>query len=457
MMLTVCPRVPSTLKRKWLRAWPILLLIAAGSFDIMAGVEIKGPGALDDPPRPPPMETDPYRPEGAPPASAIEGLSKEDGPAAGLKLAEKALKLSQLAHGAEDAKTIIPRINLAHAKQRAGETGAALIEYQKSIEMAASDGGPRDARLTPAWTGFAYANLLAGQFGPAQLAYEMALQLGRVNFGLNNPEQIVALHALAMAQRANGQLEPANESQIRRLETSESIYGLGSREVALLYVPIGRWFRNIGRVSDAIALHAQAVDILAKLADTADSSEALVDALIEAAISGGARALNFDQPPLPRNARPHYALKRAEALVDNSKQMSARKKADALLRIGDVHTTQNRRDGAKRAYDKAANLLKTIGDEPPFTEPAFIYFVPPHPPPLSGKGGDIIASFTVNEQGQVKQLRVIKAESITVPASVEQDLRKALRLARLRPRMVNGQAVETTDVRFRLRLRGDSA
>lgn len=403
------------------------------------------------------MEADPYRPEGAPPATAIEGISKEDGPAAAVKLAAKALKLSQLAHGAEDAKTIIPRINLAHAKQRAGEIGAALIEYQKCIEMAAADGGPRDARLTPAWTGFAYAHLLAGQFGPAQLAYEMALQLGRVNLGLNNLQQIDALHALAMAQRANGQLEQANESQIRRLETGESIFGLGSREVALLYVPIGRWFRDIGRVSDAIALHAQAVDILGKPVDTADSSEALIEALIEAAISGGARALNFDQPPLPRNARPHDALKRAEALVDNNKQMSAREKAHALLRIGDVHTTQSRRDGAKRAYDKAGSLLQAIGNEPPFSKPAFIYFVPPQTPSLPGKGGDIVASFTVNERGQVKQLRVVKRESITVPASVEQDFLKALRQARLRPRMVNGQAVETTDVRFRLSLRGESA
>lgn len=419
-----------------------------------AAAELQEPAAYSEAPAAPRMTADSARPPSAPTAEAIDAVSREDGAAAGVALATRALAASRIAYGPRDPRTAVPLTNLAHAEQRAGNLAAALRDYRAAIDLSESSGGPRDDHLFEAWYGLAYAHQLAGQADAAAAAYRNALQLHRVNRGLFSTQQLDILHALALATRATGRADDADDLQKRRLDVAERVYGLGTPEVAKLYISVGRWFRNVGRTDDAIALHALAVQIL----ETRSRDDPrLVDPLLELALSGGQRKRQMDQAPLPSSLRPASALSRAEKLIDARSQGTPAEHARTLIRLGDVHMVLGRRAPALRVYAKAAALLAATGEKPPFDEPAFIIFEVPRPEPIPGPGGYVLAEFTVDADGRIDDLRIVETRPASLPPSVAASLGDALRAARLRPRLQNGQAVEARGARYRLLVRGGSA
>lgn len=416
--------------------------------------ELPEPAARGEVAAVPRIAEDPARPADAPTAAAIETTAQEDGTAAGIQLANKALSASRVAYGPRDERTLIPLTNTAHLKQRGGDVAGALLAYRQAIELGESVAGPRDERLFDAWYGVGYAHLAAGQFGPAAEALETALQLHRVNQGLYSAGQLDVLHALALAERALGKAEDADALQVRRLEVAERVYGLGTPEVVRLYVSIGRWFRNVGRVGDAVALHSLAVDILSK---KSKDDPRLVEPLIELALSGSERRRDPDDPPVIGVLQPGPALARAEQLAEANTGGDPAERARALIRIGDVHYALGRRDPALRVYAKATALLAGLRQKPPFDEPAFVSFRVPRPSPLEGPGGYALAEFSVEPNGRTREVKILEVQPTGLPASVSAQLVSALKSARLRPRIVNGQPVASSGIRYRLPVRGGSA
>lgn len=402
----------------------------------------------------PELREDPHRPLEAPTAAAIDAVSAEDGAAAGVQLASKALDASRITYGPQDPRIITPLVNLAHAKQRAGATAAALMDYRLAIELAERAGGPRDPRLYEAWNGAAYAHLAAGQFESAVEAYETALQMHRVNQGLYSEEQIGLLHALAIAARASGKPEDADEWQMRRLDVGQRVYALGTPEVARLYISVGRWYRSVGRANDAIGLHALAVEILEK---PSRDDPRLIEPLIELALSGSERRRNIDEPPLPGSLQPAAALTRAEKLADARSDGTPAERARALIRLGDVHMGLGRKEAALRVYAKAGALLAGAGEKPPFEQPIFLKFEPPRPEPIPGKAGFVLAEFDIDDSGKVRDVRIVETQPNVLPPTVGAQLTTALRAARLRPRIENGNTVASKGLRYRLPVRGGSA
>lgn len=434
---------------------PILLAIVTLATPARAAVtELQDPAVRGEPATRPSLREDPHRPSDAPTAAAIDAISAEDGSEAGAQLAAKALEASRIAYGAKDARTFVPLINHAHARQRAGAVSAALLDYRAAIDLAQTVGGPRDPRLYEAWNGVAYAHLAAGQFEAASEAFETALQLHRVNQGLYSAEQVSVLHSLALAARASGKAEDADEWQMRRLDVGQRHFGLGTPEVAQLYISVGRWFRNVGRIGDAVGLHALAVEIIEK---HAKDDPRLIEPLIELALSGGDRRRDVDQGPLPGNLQPAVALARAEKLADARTDGTPTERARTLIRVGDVHMALARREPALRVYAKASALLAGVGEKPPFDEPVFLSFRPPRPEPIAGADGYVLAEFEVDRNGKVSGVKIIETKPTTLPGGVASSLGSALRAARVRPRIENGLTVPGTGLRYRLPVRGGSA
>lgn len=429
----------------------MLLMAAPGG---AWSAELREPAIRGEAAPRPLLREDSHRPAEAPSAAAIDSVSAEDGAAAGVQLASKALAASRIAYGPRDARTVTPLVNLAHAKQRAGDTSAALIDYRMAIELAEKAGGPRDPRLYEAWNGAAYAHLAAGQFESAVEAYETALQLHRVNQGLYSEEQLGLLHALAIATRASGKAEDADEWQMRRLDVGQRQYALGTPEVAQLYVSVGRWYRSVGRANEAIGLHALAVEILEK---PSKDDPRLIEPLIELALSGSERRRGVDEGPLPGSLQPAAALSRAEKLVDARSDGAASDRARSLIRLGDVHMGLARKEAALRVYAKASALLASTGEKAPFEEPVFLKFQPPRPDPIPGKPGYVLAEFDIDDNGKVKDVKIIETQPSVLPPTVGARLSTALRAARLRPRIENGKTVASKGLRYRLPVRGGSA
>lgn len=400
------------------------------------------------------MVSDPDRPPGIADAATLERIAQEDGPGAARQLAQKFHRLCQQQHDRQSARCLLSLINLANAKQRDGQIPAALNDYREAIRQAELDGGPRDVRLFYAWNGLGYLHLSAGQIDSALEALGTALQLGRVNLGLYSVEQIEPMHAVADALLALGQEEEAIAVQRRRLETAERAFGAGSVGAAENYVAVGQWFRQIGRLDQAIALHALAVETLRP---HASRQLEMIDALIEAALSGGERPVQFDQAPLPANARPRVNLERATELLNQLTDLNQQDRARINTRIGNAYLVAGREETAMRHYQKALRQLDSKKDQAAFDQPEFIRLRAPAAPVRRGPPGTLITRFTVTDKGDVRQLTIPAPGSTPVPDYNWNRLRRALRDAKLRPRILNGQFVQTEGVEFRLPVRGDSS
>lgn len=428
------------------------LLLVGVSLLSNAG-EIPEPAARGQPAPAPGFLVDPARPPDAPTVEALGAVSAEDGAAAGVTLASKAESASRAAYGPKDGRLAVPAINLALARQRAGDTAGALRDYQAAIDALENSGGPRDPRLFDAWYGKGYAYLRAGQYEAAAASLETALQLHRINRGLYSAEQLEVLHAVAVAERASGDVEEADAFQVRRMNVAERVYGLGTVPLAQVYVSGGRWFRAVGRPYEALRLNALAIQIY----ETRSKDDPrLIDPLIEAALAGSERRRDPDELPLVGVPSPGVALARAEKLTDERKDGTPAERAADLIRVGDAHLVMGRRDSALKVYAKATTLLASTGTRPPFDEPAFLSFQAPRPDPLQGPAGFALAEFKVDATGKARDVRIVEVQPSGLPASVSHALVNAIKQSRLRPRIVNGEAVETVGVRYRLPVRGGS-
>ena len=347
----------------------------------------------------------------------------------------------------------IPTINLAIARQRAGDLGGALGDYQSAIDTLEYGGGPRDPRLFDAWYGKGYAHLRAGHYEAAASALGTALQLHRINRGLYSAEQLDVLHSLAMAERARGKVDEADELQMRRMRVAERVYGVGTPELAKVFVSGGRWFRNVGRPYDALRLNVLAIQIY----DARNTDDPrLIDPLVEAALAGNERRRDPDEPPLVGVPSPGVALGRAERLVEGRKDGTPAERAAELIRVGDAHFVMGRRDSALKVYAKAIALLAPTGTRPPFDEPVFLKFDVPRPVALQGPPGFALAEFRVDAKGQARDVKIVEVQPSGLPAAVSHALVDELKDAKLRPRLQNGQPVESAGVRYRLPVRGGS-
>lgn len=434
---------------RFLLAFPLLLAAAATP----AAYELPEPTNQGEAAFAPRLQEDPARPADAPTAAAIDAILAEDGAAASVTLATRALSASSAAYGQRDSRLSAPLVNLSTARQRAGDVPGALRDYQSAIDLIEAGGGPRDPRLFEAWYGLGYASLYAGSYRAAADALATALQLHRVNQGLYSAGQLDVLHALALALRANGKTEDADQVQLRRMEVATRVYGAESPELAKLFISGGRWFRGSGHYGQSVHLHGLA---LAIFQEKDKNDPRLIEPLIEIALSGSERRRDPDELPAPGVLQPGAALAQAERLAAARTDGSAIERSAALVRIGDVHWLIGRRDQALRAYSKAAAVLAPEGRQPPFAQPSFISFRVPRPAPLPEGDGFVLAEFGVETDGDTREVRIVESQPATIPASVGASLVSALRQARMRPQISNGKPVASSAVRYRLLVRGGS-
>lgn len=400
----------------------------------------------------PDFKEDPARPPDAPTAAAIASVMAEDGPAAGTTLAAKALSISRAAYGPDDPRLFTPLLNLGIARQRSADTAGALHNYQAAIESVQAASGPRDPRLFDAWYAMGHARLQMGQYGPAVEALGTALQSHRINQGLYSAAQLDVLHSLAVALQALGRNEDANEIQHRRMAVAERVYAQDAPALAHIHALGGRWFLDAGRTGESMRLYTRALRLIE---ETDEEDPRLIEPLLGLALVGSVHRRDPDEMPIAGVPQPGSALARAERLAENRRGGSAAQRAAELTRVGDAYHLLGRRDAAMRLYVGAADLLAAEGIASPFGQPAFLRLQVPQPAPVDG-GGEVLAEFGVETNGRTRDVRIVEARPATLPPTVAASLSRALRQARLRPRIVNGEAVDSSGVRYRLPVRGGS-
>jgi hypothetical protein len=171
-------------------------------------------------------------------------------------------------------------------------------------------------------------------------------------------------------------------------------------------------------------------------------------------VTADARPLN------PRYLSPESdrVLGRALRILDSNPERSSQVLIETLIQIGDILQLRSLFDQALPYYRRAAVMLTAEpnakpGDATPLSFPVQIYYPVPllatrnlNRPPEEVVDRYVQVEFTVTAQGVVKDARVTDKDASQRQAA---EALESIRMARYRPKFVNGEPVDTNDFIYR--------
>jgi hypothetical protein len=318
----------------------------------------------------------------------------------------------------------------------------------------------------------------AGQRAAAIEELTRAVNVLRRSGGLYDPRQYSLLNQLTDLHSLQGEVDAAVATLAYMESVSERAHGRQSIEHAQSLAVIGTWQCRLGRFDSGRERFRRSIARLR----TADDAQ-LVDALLglaqcsldELAAEGVATSpdtLESYRGPVVTTSRisissPTFqhrvlkilrsdgeqALRRAAQLAETA-TLTPERRVAVLLQAGDWFQAKDHSRTARRYYASAQRWVKrTTVAEDPLAAPVQVLFPVPLLALRSNLARESAASeryveveFTVRADGQVDGERVIASE---LGRSAADETMQALKVARFRPRMVEGTALETEGVRLR--------
>jgi len=392
----------------------------------------------------------------------------------------RVVELAERAGTADGEELQVALMNLALAQQRADDYLAAEASFQRVIGLIEASGRMTNPRLARAYAGLGITYHAARRFDLAAAALARAIALNRRAEGLFNVEQLPLLEKQADALTELGRLEEALVVLRYSLRVVARHEGERSLPVARQLESIGRWYTRVRSFEAARATLRRATELAESIAG-ADSTALvgpltgfaenarrwLTDPIIrELDVANDPRNSMFHDPVLPAppslspstiGAEGLKALERAAAIVDADPDASPALVAGVHSQLGDWHSARGLPERARSSYERAwqaagaapegARLRQAL-----FGAPQLIHYVPPEGwdrfarrPPEEIVRQDVEIELTVTADGGTSEPRVVAGGDDERRAG--QALR-AVGTARYRPRLVDGQPVATTGVRF---------
>jgi tetratricopeptide (TPR) repeat protein len=351
-----------------------------------------------------------------------------------------------------------------------------LIREIASLDM---QGDVSPTTLVEALTSLAATLNSLQEYEAAIVPARRALAIIRSRNGLYAEEQLGLLQLLVNAQSQLGRVKEAADDlsfQERIFASSDS----GPARHAQMLTGIGDWYCRIGDFYAGRDRHRRAIEMLQ---DSSHENELLnaqlglarcsLHELSSQGIRTSAGVFEEYRGPIVRagsfNANnPSYryhltrglrqegesALRDAADWVVKSDTASAKTKVDTLLLAGDWFQLKGFTNTARRYYVQAAKLLDAAqkgGDQ--FETPVRVLYAIP-PIALRGFAAPVpdrserflVVEFTVRADGTVQTPKVLQRN---VTKSMVDETLDALRSARFRPRVVNGEPVEVRGVQLR--------
>jgi len=400
--------------------------------------------------------------------------------AAAAEQGRKVVELTEGAPAAHGEELQVALMNLALAEQRAGDYLAAEAGYQRVIELVEASGRTTSPRLARAYAGLGVTYHAARRYDLAAPTLGHAIALSRRAEGLFNEGQLLLLDQQTDALTELGRLEEALVAQRYSLRIVGRHAGERSLPFAHRLESIGRWYTRVRSFEAGRATLRRAAELAEAVAGP--DSTALVGPLegfaenarrwltdpairqLEAA--NDPRSTMFHDPvmPTPPGLSPSTiaaeglrALERAATIVDAHPDASPGTVAGVHSQLGDWHTARGAPERARPGYERAWQAAGNAPDgaqlrQALFGAPQLIRYVPPDHwdryatrPSEEVVRIDIEVELTVTPDGGVRDPRVVGGGD---DARLAEQAVRAAGTARYRPRMEDGQLVETTGVRL---------
>jgi tetratricopeptide (TPR) repeat protein len=382
--------------------------------------------------------------------------------------------------GARSEDLQVALMNLALAQLRAADYVAAEASFQRVIGLVEASGRLTSPRLARAYAGLGLTYHAARRYDLAAASLDRAISLNRRAEGLFNEEQLPLLDKQAEALTEIGRVEDALLAHRYALRVVGRHQGERSLSFARQLESLGRWYTRVRAFEAGRSTLRQSAELVLSLAGpestklvgpltgfAENARRWLTDPIIRELSSADAqRSSMFHDPvmPTPPSLSPSTiameglkALERAATIVDANPDTAPALVADVHSQLGDWHTARQLPERAKPSYQRAWQAAGAAPDgaklqQALFGAPLLIYYTLPENwdryarrPPEEVERRDVELELTVSADGGIRDPRVVSGGCDERLAS--QALR-AVETARYRPRLVDGQPVETPGVRF---------
>jgi tetratricopeptide (TPR) repeat protein len=421
----------------------------------------EGAAAAETPGAPPP----PPAPEAPAPAAEATLLQRRDAAQEqfvrladekryeeALTLATQIVDLTVQVYGDRSIELAGPLTNLATVQMRRGDLTAAEANYQSSITLIERAEGILSPRLINSLIGLGATYNRAGLYGQATEAYQRALRVNHAEQGFYNRDQFKIRDGLTETYLGLEKLDQANFQQQTQLAIERRRYGDDSAELVPAIEKLARWYDRTGQYVESRLQWANARRILRETKGPNDPG--LVDILIGESQSYQGEAF------LPSAVR---SLKDALEILDAQPTPDHLKRAEVLVSLGDLYLAVNRANSAREHYlqawdDLSGNDELLAKRDDYFARPRRISGqrldtvagdktgTGPRTRPEAFATGYVVANLAVDEDGRVREPKVIESD----PAGfMDAYLLDVLGGSRFRPRIDDGKVVVSEGVVFR--------
>jgi TonB family protein len=370
-------------------------------------------------------------------------------------------------------------VMLGNAQLQSGDYANAESTFAEALTLVEEHEGAASRHTLEPLRGLGF-TLAAAKRHPEAIPYlDRALLISHRTHGLFHVGQQSILRQLVRSLTEMGQPLAAERHVNYLLTVGERSYRDNDPQRIALLCWVGDWHAEIGNFMEARTIyrqaikfaetnfgkeHVQIVEPLRRLAasytyELAFRANGLLDPR-EAAEMEASGGLANRKPGNPRylDTEGQKALLRAVQVLIAAPDAPTQLVIDTLVDAGDWFQTKHDFKRALPFYQRASliyqqNAPRSADLRDPLAFPVRVYYPVPSPivrshriPPEEAREVFVHLEFTVTADGQVKDARILESNTHNRGAT---EVLNAMRSARFRPKLVNGEPVETTAVAFR--------
>lgn len=331
-------------------------------------------------------------------------------------------------------------LGLVQAELR--EQEEAIDNLIAAVELVADAEGEYTPTLVEYYRALGRTYIKAGQYNEAIVTLEQAQHISQRNLGLFNVEQSALLDDITTAYLGLGNTVDAQRLQVERLDNAIRRFGGADPRVIPYRYTLARYYEE-SRLPESAREQYQEV-LKAQEARLGGTDAELLAPLRELVALDllVAQTANTEQRD------------RLAAVLEQSTLAPAVERGLSLALLGDWATVAGDPAAARDYYRRAWAALRESPNVDPsayFGKPAMIDFIAPLSPVDRNERSrpytwaEIALEFDVSAEGLPSNVRIATRDSAT--ASLQSRYSRRLRETHFRPRLVDGEAVATTNVR----------
>lgn len=380
-------------------------------------------------------------------------------------LAKRVIELSIVINGRDSIHSANALTNLALVQHKKEEYDTARINYLAAIQTIERIEGTLSPDLIRALHRLGETEVALGEVDKAMESFRRAVDIGHVTKGPHNTDQIESLEAIAEMQIMSGNYSAALDTQQSIYSYQARAYGHESEEILPAMEHFAKWMHRLQLYNKERNTYLRMI----KIRETHQGKDeiSLIPILITVGASFHQRGfLPGDDRSIARlaGAGPDYYMRRAMRIANENPDSDWRLRSATALSVGDYYTRSHRIARAGFIYDEAWREMSTTPDglgtrQKEFQWPLLLedrrlpdFYEDQYPlyEPDSTEGferGSITAEYDVTRSGRTVNVKLIE----TLPpnhADIEKLLVDALKYVMHRPRMEDGERVDTRGLIF---------